>query len=436
MSVSAKVLFNKPQQEIASLLRGRLDRCKSASLVAGFMTVEGIEAIADPFRSHPEKLKHLVVGAGTYKAFEACDRLIDVGVNPGNLHVHLGFTRETTARAKHSFLRYHPMLHSKVYLMEMGSGTSSAFIGSHNLTSFALMGLNGEAGVLLEGRSSSAEFGDIRNHIAEAVRQAVVYDPSMKDAYNWWVLQFIDGLRVKFNDRPRDAETKRTIVVMAECAGPDLPGKDDAIYFEIPEAIGRIASMRAEVHLFVFDTLPATPGQALNQLHMAKQSFWCRMIGLEDDRGGVELRADWEIQNRTKPTLSETPSPFRPTPKREMQQVRVELRNEVYDAFQYLFDSDRASWLPSLDDQEQVQVKVAERGFLKSLELVPREDLEWYRVNGLVPEGERTSAAYRMALTDMSPQSGNYILMSLRRRKRKGGGIMRGDSVAAGADED
>ena len=183
MSVSAKVLFDKPQQEIASLLRDRLDRCTSASLVGGFMTVEGIEAIAGPLRAHPATLNHLVVGAGTYKAFEACDRLIDAGVSPGNLHVHFGFTRKTRAGAKHPFYRYHAMLRSKVYLMEMESGMSSAFIGSHNLTGFALMGLNGEAGVLLEGPSSSSEFDDIRNHIAEAVRQAVVYDPSMKDAY-------------------------------------------------------------------------------------------------------------------------------------------------------------------------------------------------------------------------------------------------------------
>ena len=127
MSVSAKVLFDKPQQEVASLLRDRLDRCTSASLVAGFMTVEGIEAIAGPLRAHPAKLNHLVVGAGTYKPFEACDRLIDAGVNPDNLHVHFGFTRKTSARAKYPFLRYHPMLHSKVYLMEMGNGSSSAF---------------------------------------------------------------------------------------------------------------------------------------------------------------------------------------------------------------------------------------------------------------------------------------------------------------------
>ena len=419
MTVSAQVLFGKPQQEIASLLRSRLDRCMSASLIAGFMTVEGIEAIADPIRAYPAKLNHLVVGAGTYKAFEACDRLIVAGVNPDNLHVHFGFTRKTKEGAAHPFYRYHPMLHSKVYLMEMKDGTSSAFIGSHNLTGFALMGLNGEAGVLLEGPSPSVEFDDIRNHIAEAVGQAAVYDPSMKDAYSWWAVQFIDGLRAKFNDRPRDAESERTIVIMAECAGADFPEKDDVIYFEIPEVIGKIAAVGTEVHLFVFDTLPATPAQALNQLHTAKQSFWCRAIGLEDDSGGVELHADWEIQNPTKPTLRETPSPFRPTRQPHMQQVRLVLHNEVYKPFEYLFDSDRVSWLPSLDNEGQIRVEQAQRGILRSLKLIPPEDLEWFRVNELVPKDEQPNEAYRAALTELSPQSGNYILMSLRRRKRK-----------------
>ena len=189
----------------------------------------------------------------------------------------------------------------------------------------------------------------------------------------------------------------RTIVLMADCSGPDLPGEDDVIYFEIPDAIGRIASMRAEVHVFVFDTLPATPVLALNQLHKAKQSFWCQTIGLEDDRGGLELRADWEIRNPTIPTLSKTTSPFRPTPRQEMQQVRVELRNDVYQAFEYLFESERASWLPSLDDQQLVRAEEAERGILESLKLIPPEDWEWYRVNELVRGRKQVNDAYQMA---------------------------------------
>lgn len=55
MSLNATVLFDRPQREVASLLRSRLDGCTSTSLVAGFMTVEGIETIAEPLREQPKK---------------------------------------------------------------------------------------------------------------------------------------------------------------------------------------------------------------------------------------------------------------------------------------------------------------------------------------------------------------------------------------------
>lgn len=268
MSISAKVLFDSPQREVASVLRRQLDTCASASVVVGFMTVDGIGAVAQPMRVHPGKLRHLVVGAGNFQAFEACDRLIHAGVAPDAVRVHLGFTRAT--RRKRGFVRYHPMLHSKVFLMEMGDGTASALVGSHNLTGFAMKGLNGEAGILLEGPSSSPEFESIRAHIAEAARQAVAYDSSKKEAYAWWAEQYIDGFGARFKDRPRDALSQRTMVVMAECTGPDLPGIDQVVYFEIPEAIDPITSLQTEVHLFLFDTLPRTPAQALNELASAK----------------------------------------------------------------------------------------------------------------------------------------------------------------------
>ena len=170
MTVTAQVLFSKPQHEIASLLRDRLSRCATASLVAGFMTVEGIEAIAAPLRAHPRKLAHLVVGAATWRAFDALDRLLAAGVAPAALYVHLGHTRPTGTN-RHPFARYHPMLHSKVYLLDMGDGQAAAFVGSHNLTGFALHGKNGEAGVLLEGPADAPQFVALRQHVDEAVRR-------------------------------------------------------------------------------------------------------------------------------------------------------------------------------------------------------------------------------------------------------------------------
>jgi hypothetical protein len=80
ITVTAQVLFDRPQHEIASLLRALITRCAKTSLVAGVMRVERIEAIAAPLRMNPSKLAHHVVGAGTWRAFDALDRLLAAGV--------------------------------------------------------------------------------------------------------------------------------------------------------------------------------------------------------------------------------------------------------------------------------------------------------------------------------------------------------------------
>ena len=97
-------------------------------MVTGFLTVEGAKVLLPALHSSPSKLKTLVVGAGTYRGFEALDELLSNGVSRDCLHIHLGYTRPTTsAKAKHSFYRYHPMLHSKVSLFEMANGEAVAF---------------------------------------------------------------------------------------------------------------------------------------------------------------------------------------------------------------------------------------------------------------------------------------------------------------------
>lgn len=338
MTVLTTVLFGKPQQEIASLIRGRLSNCASAQIVSGFATVEGIESIADPLRASPGKLEALVVGAATYRAFDALDQLVRLGAPLDRLHVHLGHSRQTTSSAKYRFYRYHPMLHSKVYYFDMANGQACAFIGSHNITGFALLGLNGEASVLLEGEVGAPQFAEIRAHIQESIAQATPYDPTMKEAYAWWTHEFMEGLAQKANDLPRDGEAQRTIIVLAEGRTGEGPKEGDKIYFELPAALGKVQTMSAEVHIYVFDHLPPSPAEALLRLDRASATVWCKIIGLEDDQGGAELDADWFIANRRHPELRPTSKPFRPKASADMQQVRVEAYKEIYGDFEYLFE--------------------------------------------------------------------------------------------------
>ena len=238
----------------------------------------------------------------------------------------------------------------------------------------------------------------------------------MKDAYAWWTAQFLDGLRAKADDIPDDAENKRTIVVIAAQAKGALPKKDEVIYFEIPEALGRIQSLRAEVHIYVFRTVPPSPAQALGQLSSASARLWCKTEGLEMGRGGVELRANWYIDDRRCPELKTTPKPFRPRPAAGMQQGRVRVAGPVFGNFEYLFDRGRIDWVPLFDEQGSVEAPAPDREVLGSLDLVPGEDLPWQRVRGLAPAELMESTGYEQALRESAPDSGSFVLFSLRRR--------------------
>ncbi|MFP2925402.1 hypothetical protein ACLESO_09315 [Pyxidicoccus sp. 3LG] len=193
MSLNVQVLFNRPQQEIASMLRDRLSRCIETSIVVGFATVDGLEAIAPTLLSPPAKLRVLVVGAGTFRAFDAMDSLAAQGVPPDRLRIHLGHTRPWN-NVPGTFQKYHPMLHSKIFYCEMPDGQAAAFVSSHNLPHFAMNGLNGEASVLVEGPASDPQFKTIKEHIGRCAAESAEYDPTMKEALTWWTTQFIDGL--------------------------------------------------------------------------------------------------------------------------------------------------------------------------------------------------------------------------------------------------
>lgn len=45
----------------------------------------------------------------------------------------------------------------------------------------------------------------------------------------------------------------------------------NVLYFELPQALA-IESLRAEVHVYVFDVLPASPFEALNRLNTLRRA--------------------------------------------------------------------------------------------------------------------------------------------------------------------
>ncbi len=419
--MTTTVLFDHPQREIASLIRARLSTCESASIVTGFLTPSGVGALVAPIRTRPTILSDLIVGSSTYPGFEALDQLVEWGVSIGRLRVHLGFTRESGAR-KNPFIRHHPMLHSKVYYMDMPDDQACAFVGSNNLTCFALQGLNGEASILLEGPKELPQFDAIRAHIQTARDQAVPYSSSMKEAYASWTGEFLDGLKAEI-DIPEDWTSVRTILILAALAPDGRPATGQQLYFELPAGIA-IDSLKTEAHLFLFDNLPNDPWRALQLAGEAKARYTCKVLGAENRQGNLEVRAHWRIDPQPTSALRQVSTGvFRPTTPSDMQQVRAEIVAPTVKTYDYLFEREKKRWWPIYSVREAI--------FLKEVagEPFPIRDVRWQKdsgeawklVTGLTqsqgPAEEKDAEALALA----KPESGSFVLVSLRRRERKSG---------------
>ena len=101
-----------------------------------------------------------------------------------------------------------------------------------------------------------------------------------------------------------------------------------------------------------------------------------------------------------------------------MQQVRVKAYNAVAGDFDYLFELEKQSFEPIFDTEHVIQVP-HERGItLSELGIVPPEHLPWFRVTRIQRRDQVDDGPYKAALRELSPQSGTFILMSVRRRER------------------
>ncbi|MFC0389661.1 phospholipase D family protein [Muricoccus vinaceus] len=403
MTLAARFLDAYPHHNIARLIQDRLTRCREARIVAGFATPDGVAALK--VGATALRITRLVLGAGTFKAFQALDSLIASGLPASTARLHLGYSR-ATGWPKNPFERLRPMLHSKIYYFEMPDGTAAAFVGSHNLTGFALRGRNGEAAVLLEGPASEPSFADIRAHIEEAYRVAVVYDAALKEAYATWYADYLDRLKTDITDMPRTGTSGRSLVVMAEAAAGIAPAVGQAVYFEVDRRIQEINSIHTQVHLHLFPHLPATPRDGLAALANVAQGFRAKVQAIDVRAGSAEIDTNWFMDQRPQAELKRAPRPFRPHPTSGKQQVTALIEDRLAETFEYEFDPPE-KWLPQLGDEHLVDEET---------------DEVWNPVVGLQPERRLEAVEWRGSkmLMELSPDSGSFILLSRGRRRLDG----------------
>ena len=173
----------------------------------------------------------------------------------------------------------------------------------------------------------------------------------MKDAYASWAKDLFDGMAIEAKDGLGEGEARLTVIILAGLQGCSIPTTRQTIYFEILEALGQLQSLNTDVHLYLFDPLPASPTLALRQLDRAKAQFACTTSATLKRHVASEIEAQWHIDNRMVPILKRAPSPFRPPRHAGMQQVCVDIADPLTGRFDYRFDPGRVNWVPELDKQ-------------------------------------------------------------------------------------
>ncbi len=251
----------------------------------------------------------------------------------------------------------------------------------------------------------------------------MVYSPGMKEAFAWWSREFLEGMKAEMRI-PQDWSTVRTILIFATAATGDRPKAGDNLYFEIPAGIEQIESLKTETHLFLFDTLQKTPWQALEGALAANARYTCMTLGAENKQGNREVAAQWRIDGSPTPVLIRVPQgTYRPTPPAGMQQVRAEVRSNTVAPFDYKFEREANAWEPELAPDGKLHLP--SDGVLEAVRTEARGGYsvihEWSLVKGLVPRSGAARESDQVALELASPDSGSFILVSLRRRLRDGG---------------
>jgi len=101
-----------------------------------------------------------------------------------------------------------------------------------------------------------------------------------------------------------------------------------------------------------------------------------------------------------------------------MQQVRVQVFGKVFSDIEYLFSAPASKWIPELNDQKVLRMSSEFDDYLSTSNRIPnREDVDWFHVSGL-QRAEPDNDERNIALSQMTPSAGSYVMISLRHRIR------------------
>ncbi len=103
-----------------------------------------------------------------------------------------------------------------------------------------------------------------------------------------------------------------------------------------------------------------------------------------------------------------------------MQQVRAEIQTSTVLSFEYLFERESVAWDPEFAPEGELHLSMeeADKSILKEARGGYDTVRSWKLVKGLAPRLGAAREKDEVALKLAAPDSGSFILVSLRRRRR------------------
>lgn len=168
--MNARFLSPNPRQRASPELDNLLSQGTDQIAIAGaFLTAGGAQVL----KRHAQRLRSadsfVVVAWELPTNLEVLNELY--ALFPGNLYLHLGDKTPVEKEVGRG------LMHSKVYLARR-ERRCWLWTGSHNLTASAVLGVNCEAAVLMDGTLDEAVFQDAMTHLIRCKSEAIVFDPS------------------------------------------------------------------------------------------------------------------------------------------------------------------------------------------------------------------------------------------------------------------
>jgi hypothetical protein len=373
--------------------------CKEVSIAVGFVTESGMKSIVSLLGPEPHRLRTLVVGLPTTKALVALDTLVENGVSLDNLWIHLGKNkpRHSNKHGAYNYHRFHPMMHSKAFYLDMGGGKVVAIVGSHNLTKFALAGDNCELAIRVEGTSGDPVIAGINEHIMACKAESVRYEPDQKWLYGIHSVRSLEGMAHQATIELMEVDEGRpTLVVLVASVGAGSPRLGDVVYFDLPQDLP-VNTIGMEVHLYLLSDVPVSSKMALRRAPGCELVWRCETVSTGIDARTAEGSADWHVPDPAVSRLERTPTPFRPTTSSERRQVFVRLVGEIHSRYEYVFQG-----------RDQLHLDLEEE---------TKNTGEWRLVLGVHGGRKQLAPAIAKAFHETSPDSRNFVLYASRRRK-------------------